>query len=300
MIYRTIACLAFAVLIFSTCAAAAPKKPAAKAQKEDRSGNVSILSIIPAQGEPGATVTLYGGGFSPNTRAFLGRAEIAARVSSEEQISFDIPKLSPGLYALYLRREDGAASKVYNFTILPPTPVVESLSPDRVYACGGDNGQEVVVTGHNFQEKSQILFDRAAIKSRRISSEAIAFTVPQVGGGLHQVQVRNQEETISGITGLFIDAKPQISGVTVGETYVNYYELVVQGRNFQPGSLLIVDGRQVFGGASNFTDRERVTYGDCSRLVYERHPYNTTPKDLRIQVVNPNNEGSAVVQVSAP
>ena len=94
-----------------TSPAAAEKAPA-----------VNILSIIPAQGEPGITVTLYGTGFSPKTTVFLGNSEIPAKVIGPKQLSFDIPKLDPGLYALYVRREDGATSKPYNFSLLPLKP----------------------------------------------------------------------------------------------------------------------------------------------------------------------------------
>src|ERR1700688_4103445 len=72
--------------------------PAAEAEKLPP---VNILSIIPAQGEPGITVTLYGTGFSEDISVFLGNDELSATVTSPKQLSFDIPKLEPGLYALY-------------------------------------------------------------------------------------------------------------------------------------------------------------------------------------------------------
>ncbi|HLO27277.1 MAG TPA: IPT/TIG domain-containing protein, partial [Geobacteraceae bacterium] len=95
------------------------KKEAPAPAEGERTPSVSILSIIPAQGEPGTTVILYGTGFTEKTTVFLANAELPARMTAPQQLSFDIPKLDPGLYALFLKREDGTTSRPYNFTILP-------------------------------------------------------------------------------------------------------------------------------------------------------------------------------------
>jgi hypothetical protein len=59
---------------------------------------------------------------------------------------------------------------------------------------------------------------------------------------------------------------------------------------------VVVDGRQVYNG----TDREKTRFVNCSRIIYERSPYDRSTKSLRIQVINPNGEESPVVTVSAP
>ena len=178
--------------------------------------SVTILSIIPAQGEPGTTVTLYGTGFTEKTTVLLANSELPARLTAPQQLSFDIPKLDPGLYALFLKREDGTTSRPYNFTILPVRPVASSLSPDTVYTCTASRDRDVTVSGHNFREGSLVVFDGAAVRSRVSSADSISFTVPQVAGGLHQVQVKNPGDTFSGVLGLMIDARPEISGASLG------------------------------------------------------------------------------------
>lgn len=287
--------------------------PAAGAEKLPP---VNILSIIPAQGEPGITVTLYGTGFSEDTTVFLGNDELSATVTSPKQLSFDIPKLGPGLYALYLKREDGTTSKTYNFTLLPQKPVATSLSPDTIYACAPPRDRDVTIEGSNFRQGSQVLFDGASIKSRVSSAEAISFSTPQVPDGLHQVQVRNPEDTVSGVLGLVIDGRPEITGVTQGEESVNHYNLIIDGRNFQQTSTLIVmedrtldqnvsqpgvDIKRVTSLSINAVEREQITYVNCNRIIYQRNPYSSTPKNFRIQVLNPGSGGeSSLVSVSAP
>jgi hypothetical protein len=277
---------------------------------------VNILSIIPAQGEPGITVTLYGTGFSERTTVFLANTELSAKAAGSQQLSFDIPKLDPGLYALFLKREDGTASRPYNFTVLPVRPVASSLSPDEIHACSTGRDRDVIITGLNFRERSQVLFDGAAIRSRYLSAESLSFIVPQVAGGLHQVQVKNPEDTVSGQLGLLIDSRPEITGFNLGDTYVNYYNLIIEGRNFMQNSSLVVteertleetpsrlsvDVRRISSGAANSTEREQIIFINCNRIIYQRQPYSTVPKNFKIQVISPGSGGeSSIVSVSAP
>jgi hypothetical protein len=284
--------------------------------REEQPRQITILSIIPAQGEPETSVTLSGSGFTDKTVAFLGNTAAPTEVLSSRQLSFDIPRLSPGLYALFLRNADGTTSRTYNFNLLPPKPVVDSLSPDTIQYCSSDKEREVVIAGRNFQERSQVLFDGAAIRGHFNSQESISFTAPRVAPGLHQVQVKNQGETLSGTQGLFIDGRPEIDSVTAANDFVNYYNLVIGGRNFQQDSTVVVseerdpdqtgsqgtiaEVKRLRSGTANASERERLIYVNCGQIIYQRYPYSTTLKNFNVQVVNPGGEESSVVQVSAP
>ena len=301
----TIFALAAAQPAFAANGKKLPQKSAPVQQtakpSEEQSAPLNILSIIPAQGEPGMSVTLNGTGFTDKTTAFLGSSGVPTRVLDPKLLSFDIPELPPGLYALFLKREDGVASKAYNFTLLAQKPVAVALSPDTVYNCSAGKAREVVVSGRNFQEGALLLLDGAVIRSRYLSREAIAFTVPpQIPGGLHQVQVKNPTDAVSGAVALFINNKPEIRSVSQGEDFVNYYELIIEGQNFLQGSTLVVDGARLNSGTGPVGERERIIYIDCNRLIYQRHPYDSTQKSFRVQVTNPNGEESPVVTVNAP
>ena len=275
----------------------------------------SILSIIPAQGEPGVAVTLSGAGFGERSSVFLGNNEIPARVLSPKLLTFEIPKLAPGQYALYIRRDDGSVSKAYSFMVQPLKPVLTGLTPDSVAACSTGREREVVVSGKNFQEGAQVLFDGAAIRTRFLSSGSVSFLAPQVAGGLHQVQVRNPEETVSSAQGLLIDTKPEIGNISRGEESVNYYNLIIEGRNFQQNSTVVVmeertyeasgqppqvDVKRLGSGMSGGAERDRTIYVNCNRIIYQRSPYSPVDKSLRVQVISPTGEESQVVYVSAP
>lgn len=263
---------------------------------------INILSIIPAQAEPGARVTIFGSGFGTRVSAFLGSLEIAARTVEAKQAEFVVPQqLEPGLYALYLQRDDGVVGRAYNFTVLPLRPVLVALAPDKIGSCNQGREREVSAQGQNFSENSQLFFDGAVIASTFDSPESLVFNVPNVAGGIHQVMVKNSPDNSSVPLALTIETRPEIQQVTVGNEYVNYYELNITGKNFNQNSAVFVDGMQIGGrGGQDMAERERLIYIDCTRLIYQRHPYSPVNKDFRIQVVNQGGEGSQVVTVTAP
>ncbi len=300
-------CLFFALTLSSaahaavTPAATVPKGTTKEVrQKKEQPERITILSIIPAQGEPGMTVTLSGSGFSEKATAFIGNSELPAKLLGPKQLSFEIPRLAPGLYALFVKNDDGSTSKTYSFSVQPLKPMAQSLSPDTMPTCTTGGSREVIVSGKNFMEGSQVLFDGGGIRSRFLSSESMSFTVPAVRGGIHQVQIKSPEETISTPLALLIDSRPEISGITPGTDFVNYYELSIDGKNFLQGSILVVDGERITAGTPAPGNRDRLIYMSCTQLIYQRHPADPTPKTLRLQVVNPGNEESPVVTVSTP
>ncbi|TWJ32958.1 IPT/TIG domain-containing protein [Geobacter argillaceus] len=302
-------------VLAQTSVKAPAAKPAIQTKQPPAQPSPAILSIIPAQAEPAATVTLSGSGFTAKTTVFLGSTEIAAQVIDAGHLSFTLPALEPGIYALYLRREDGIASRTYSFTVQPLKPTVSDISPDSVPFCATGTERNVTVVGSNFRKGALVLFDGVAVRSRYVSSESISFTVPQIKGGLHQVQVKNSDETASGAVGLLIDTKPEISNVSRGEDYVNYYNLIIEGRNFLQNSTIVVmeertfeltgqspmvDVRRLSSGSGGGAERDRVTYVNCNRIIYQRYPYSPVSKSFQVQVINPGGEESATVSVSAP
>ena len=248
--------------------------------REERPKSVTILSIIPSQAEPGMSVTLYGSGFSEATHVLLGALEAQTTVQGPKQLSFEIPDLAPGLYGLFVRREDGVVSKGYRFSVTPRTPVVTSLTPDKIFACTPNEEREVQISGENFLKGSQVLLDGAVIRSRFESTESISVHIPQIVGGLHAVQVQNPGGTLSSSLALFIDSKPEITSVIQGEDYVNYYNLIIEGRNLQSNSTVVVEGKSMTPASLNLSDREKVIYVDCNRIIYQRYPYDSAVKSF--------------------
>ncbi|MEI7816057.1 MAG: IPT/TIG domain-containing protein [Desulfuromonadales bacterium] len=263
---------------------------------------VTILSIIPAQSEPGSKVVLSGSGFGELASIYLGSTEIPTRVTNASQAEFTVPQhLEAGLYALYLKRSDGITGKSYNFTVIPVRPVLISLQPATISSCAVGKEREITARGKKFGESSLLYFNGSVLSSSLISPEYISFSVPNVSGGLHQVQVKNSPENSSVPLAISVETKPEIGQITVENEHVNFYEISITGKNFTQNSSVYVDGRQIGGrGGLDMAEREKLIYMDCTKLIYQRHPYSPVNKDFRLQVVNPGGEGSQVITVTAP
>ena len=288
------------ILSAALAVAAFAQELPARTAAEPRLPPLSVLSIIPAQGEPGMTVTMNGSGFTGTTSAFLGNNQLLPTVVGARMLSLELPELPPGVYALYLRREDGATSRPYNFMLQPLKPVASTLSPETVSTCAVGREREVVLSGGNFQPGSRVMLDGSAISTRFISPSALAFLAPQLQAGMHQVRVQNSSDAVSGNLALFFYSKPEILGASIGAEYVSYYELIVTGKNFQQTSTLVADGNRIGTGKQVVGEREQLIFLDCNQLVYQRHPYDPTPKEIKLQVVNQNGEESGVFSINAP
>lgn len=289
---------ALLLTITSLLLAAAPLSAAPSGRGSDtKQTALTVFSIVPSQAEPGGQVTLALSRLQNKLTVTLGGDEVPWQAVDERRISFVVdPKAQPGQYTLSVQAAGGPA-KSYVFTVLPLKPVAVSIEPDRITSCVGDTAREVTVSGRNFSAESQLLFDGAIIRSRVQPPDAIRFTAPVTRGGLHQVAVKNGELASTPL-GLAVITAPEISAVTIGTDHVSSYELLIDGDNFQQTSSLLVDGTRI--STAGTLAGERLVFVDCTRLIYQRRPYSSTPKELRLQVVNPDGEVSQSVLVSAP
>jgi hypothetical protein len=303
MLLTSVKSLIFVFCFCLACDVSAAERPGrVNGEAAPKPVPVTILSIIPAQAEPGAKVMLSGSGFGENASVFLGSVEIAALITGGKQAEFTLPpQLKSGLYVLYLKRTDGMTGRSYNFTVLPVRPVLNSLRPTWISSCATGKEREVIARGTNFGDNAMLFFDGAELGSTLLSPESISFIVPNVPGGLHHVLVKNSPENSSVPLNLVVETRPEIGQVTVGTEYVNYYDLNITGRNFNQNSSVYVDGMQIGGhGGQDLAAREKLVYIDCTKLIYQRYPYSPVNKDFRLQVVNSGGEASQVITVTAP
>ena len=94
MISKLLVALALTVLL---AAPALSQEPLPRQPASSRFAPLSVLSIIPAQGEPGMTVTLNGTGLTAATAVFLGTRQLATSVVGGRVMTVELPDLPPGV-----------------------------------------------------------------------------------------------------------------------------------------------------------------------------------------------------------
>jgi hypothetical protein len=117
---------------------------------------------------------------------------------------------------------------------------------------------------------------------------------------MHQLQVKNPNETSSTPLALAIDSQPVIDEVSRGAEQVTTYELRIRGRNFQRGFQLLVNDNAVTSHSTDPLSREQIIHQDCRNIIYIRHPYDSSDKPLTLQIVNPGGATSPPFKLSAP
>lgn len=281
---RTILALCLSVLLWPAPAAAAP----------------ALTSIAPAAASPGRTVIVGGGPFGPQARVLLGDRVITPVTVAEGEVTFTVPELPEGDYVLRVEEAGEVSSASFLFRVILPPPIIEALAPAQVDLCAVQEGLEVEVTGRHFQPGAQLLLDGAAIAHEKRETEEIVFNFPPLFGGSHEVQVVNPDGKRSLPRSLLVNSAPEILQVSQGANYVNYYQLIVEGKNFFYTSTLVVDGRPIRRTALRPTQSDSVEFVDCRTLIYNRYPYSHQLKPVTLQVVNPNGQESSVLSVSIP
>ncbi len=107
--------------------------------------------------------------------------------------------------------------------------------------------------------------------------------------------------------------------MSVGEDFVNYYQLVIRGNNFFFRSILVVS--EYPAGFSEFPptqhslvaqnpptrrdsarspQREELYYQDCTTLIYNRFPLSGENRRLVLRVSNPDGRQSGAFEVNVP
>ncbi|MDO3379394.1 IPT/TIG domain-containing protein [Geoalkalibacter halelectricus] len=261
---------------------------------------LEIRSLSPSTGEPGARVAMTGGPFAPAVEILFGSEVLIPDQHEESRLVFTIPALPEGDYLVLLRHGEDTSPTGFTFRLVEPAPWIGSISPTQLDECTFEEERRVVISGRNFQTGAQVLVNQAAVPVDAVGSEEITFKFPPLTSGMHRVQVVNPSGKISLAHGLQISNIPEIQSVSIGADQVNFYEVVINGKNFQFNSRLLVNGEVVRGAAAIRPSTEFVQVVDCRTLRYTRYPVSREPRQVNLQIVNPGGEQSAVYTATIP
>lgn len=280
---------------------------------------LDVTAVVPNRGTPGTLVAVYGGPFSPETRLFLGEEFVTLRVILENHMEFTIPELGPGSYALTVQSDTVTAGQDYQFEVLSAAPEITSLEPRILDSCRPDNQSPVQVIGRNFQPGALLVVNQNAVPAQVVSPTLIEAQLTEFEqSGVYGVAVRNPDGATSLPHSLWIKDVPEIISVEQGENQVNYYQVIIHGKNFYFNSTLVVNepaGRTIgqshqklsFASRDNVLGHDifknemtRLSYVDCQTLIYHRYPSSFQDKDLILQIFNPDGRKTDPYHVSLP
>jgi len=278
---------------------------------------LEITSLAPVRGTPGTLVGIGGGPFSPQTQPFLGEQYVAPRITLKNYMEFTVPYLPPGEYTLTVQDNTMVAAQTYQFEVMAPTPQVTNINPSILDACPIDPLNHLQINGRNFLPGAVLLVNDRVVPSSVISSTSIEAQLPGFQEpGVYGVSVRNQEGATSLPHSLWVNSTPEIYSVEQGADFVNYYEVIIHGKNFLFNSTLVVKGPedsalgQTYQQLSSVSPKSaasqvtispqnRLIYVDCQTLIYHRYRISRA-KDLRLQIFNPDGRKTDLYYVALP
>jgi len=263
---------------------------------------VELSSLQPAVAAPGGLVTLGGNDWPEDFRLLIGEAAVSAERLSASEVRFRVPELPPGDYAISVASEGRKLPTTTSFIlkVLDLPPLIDSVTPEEIPFCSGLDRQEIVLIGRNFAPGATPLLDDSALAVKSRSQGSITVLLPSVPAGLHKLQVVNPDGQKSMSTTLSVDQRPVIENIEIGTDQVVTYPIRIIGKNFSPHSKLILNGTAITNRSDDIVaGNDRITYLNCTTLLYQRYPVTGQAKDLTFQVLNSDGQVSNVVTVSA-
>ena len=281
---------------------------------------LEIISVSPGRVSPGESVTVSGGPFTLGTRVVLGNQVIEPTGLTERSLIFTVPELEEGDYSLQVQHEGETSPQTFVLGITAADPWIDSLSPANIDTCAPLGDNEVTVQGRHFQPGATLLLDGKTMASSQSGSEAISFTPPPLSSGVYGIQVANPNGGRSIPHSLYVNDIPEIHNVYTEEEFVNYYQLVIEGKNFFFNSTLLINEfpvgvfdrppeQRVIRSQSATSDPDKrpapsqsdnVRFVDCGTLIYNRYPYSSQPKSVSLKIINPDGKTSSTWDLSIP
>ena len=285
--------LSFMFCLYLSATAISPAwsagKEPEKNEAEDCRGR--IFSLMPSQVEPSSPVKVYIENLPKKARFYIGEKRVPYNIIEEGLISIGAPNIPAGDYLLHFKGLDGCMSNVVSLKIKESRPVISSLTPDQIYYCTPSSDRVTLLKGNNFSKGTKIFFDDIVVGSNYVNDKMLEVKIPQAKKGLHRIKAVNPAGGTSLSHNFYIEGTPVIYDVSIGISYDEHYELIIEGENFLWGALPIVEGKEAKG---------ETTYKGCNMLVYDRHPQSESPSEISLEVSNPDGDKSNSFYLSTP
>ncbi len=109
---------------------------------------VTLAEVSPQKAKAGASITLTGTSFDDKCIVLIANEANKATITSvtpTQIVAVLSTDAKQGPTTISVRNSDGVASGSLNFTVIPPNPIITSITPTH-----GQVASEVIITGENF------------------------------------------------------------------------------------------------------------------------------------------------------
>lgn len=184
------------------------------------------LEVQGANFDAGATVHID---FAPVATMFINASTLTATVPAAVASS-------GGAHVVTVFNSNGNRSNSLTLTIIPPPPVLQSLTPAFVET--GSGPRTIFLRGANFTPSSQVLVDGAGVATFFINLRELAATMPASfvnSLGARRVKVRNPDGQTSNELAFEVLAKtPRVTALVPSQILAGSpaFTLEVRGANF--------------------------------------------------------------------
>ena len=157
-----------------------------------------IESISPEKGLAGAEITITGKNFHPTAKenkVLFGTVEATVSKATATSLTVKVPKMTPGDHAVTIKV---GAETVPGKTFKVEMPEITGISPVE-----GREGEEVTITGKNFQEtakENKVFFGEVEASVSKATATSLTVKVPKAPLGDHAVTIKVETTTVPGKT----------------------------------------------------------------------------------------------------
>ena len=258
-----------------------------------------ITSIAPDNANKGAPpfdMAVLGSGFEGTSTVFIDGQAVTTAFIDPAHLVAHVPTsvtATSGSHPVQVRNEGGNRSNSVAVTIIPPAPILRSITPKVVIV--GSGAFTMFLTGLNFDSLAGVLIDGTPIATTFISVVGLSATVPAsftAAGGTHRVVARNSDGKQSNSTAF--DVVPPMTVITSISPSTAIaggpsFAIVVRGANFKNNAAVSFDGAEL---ATTFGSQSELAAQVAASLI-------SKPGVHAVSAQNPNEfpSNEAVFQV---
>ncbi len=132
----------------------------------------SVSRLRPAFASPGSTVTVFGRGFLPRDRFFLGRIALPGRYRGPGRFEVTVPKGAKSGFISYQHLGKRVRTKV-RLEVGWPRPIVAGYKPSTAWY-----GQEVEITGRRICSAPRVFLGKRAVEVLSATGDRIRVRLP--------------------------------------------------------------------------------------------------------------------------